>query len=111
MFKGLPASLVILGMRFRVKYYPGPVDDLKEDEFGDTDGANRLIRINLKRHNSETEIFATLFHEACHAALYVSGQTSGLGKREEAIIMALEHALFPLIQQRKIRPGKNSKRK
>lgn len=40
----------------------------------------------------------TLFHEALHAALYVSGQSERLSpKQEESLVVALEHSLWPLV--------------
>jgi hypothetical protein len=41
---------------------------------------------------------SVLFHEVIHAAIYLSGNSEGLSSaREEGLVLALEHALFPLI--------------
>jgi hypothetical protein len=40
----------------------------------------------------------TLFHESIHAALYFSGAAEGLTmSKEESIVLALEHGLWPLL--------------
>lgn len=41
---------------------------------------------------------SVFFHEVLHAAIYLSGNSEGLSQsREESIVIALEHAIFPMI--------------
>ena len=87
-----PRVVVVLGHKIKIRTV-----EYLEDEGTDLLGA----------FNAETlTIFllkcpqwrSVLFHEITHCALYLSGASEGLSNsREEAIVLALEHALYPLI--------------
>ena len=89
--KRFPRSITILGHKISVK-----VVEHLEDEGNELLGA----------FNAETKTIylvkgcdkSVLFHEACHAAIYLSGNSEGLSaSKEEALVLALEHAIFPLV--------------
>lgn len=86
-------SIEILGRRWSIKrtkrlVYGGTVCD------GVTipDTFTIKIRSGLK----DDAFAATLFHELCHAALFMTGQSQMLSdEQEEAIVRAIEHGLAP----------------
>lgn len=86
--KALPKSIIVFGIVFSVEIS----SELGEHTMGETDGYNRTIKINPNQ--SEEQLHSTLFHEALHAILHVSGLTALLTTGlEEGIVMALEAAL------------------
>lgn len=92
---GLPETITILGCTYKVE-----VTDLPDDEYGETLGYERIIKI-AKNHDV-SNVQRTLFHEAVHAALHTSGCTALLHeKQEEAIVMAMEHAFSDYIDMDK----------
>lgn len=89
----LPTSLTIMGCQFAV--YNA---SLGGDTYGETEGIERTIKVDLAKHHSQEQVASTLFHEVIHAVLHVSGQSELLkGKQEEALVVALEHGLSPII--------------
>lgn len=100
-----PKQITLLGQTWRVL-----IEERDEDDprcFGATDLYARTITLYTEPHERYPQrgtIQATLFHEATHAALASSGAGALLGDgeddgAEEALVTALEHALFPLIAQ------------
>lgn len=56
----------------------------------------RLIRVT-----DNAQWFETLFHEMLHASLYISGTAKKLSaKQEEAMVLAIEELLAPLLRLR-----------
>lgn len=91
MNKRRPASITILGYIFEIKY----VDDMPDGQHGEMDADKKVIKINTNSQGEE--LHATLFHEATHAALFLTGWNERLGEQEEeALVRALEHSLAPL---------------
>lgn len=92
----LPTKLQIAGITFKVKYVPDLASETHPGQlYGDCDVDERVIRINKVLHKTAGEYRATLLHESLHAALRVTGWAEVLGdKQEEALIQALENALF-----------------
>lgn len=79
--------LNILGVPFEVV-----LADLEDGTYGETDGHARKILIN--RNQPKSLVMSTLFHEAIHAILHVTGHTELLThQQEEALVIALESAL------------------
>lgn len=92
----LPKTIKILGRNFEINYKP----NLKEEDgnylYGETFG--RDLRIDINSSISLQMQKDTLFHEAIHAALEVSGLTGLLDdKLEEAIVTCLEHAFAHIV--------------
>ncbi len=88
----------ILGHTFNIKYISQKqIDKGQPDKiYGDCDVYNREIRI-LKTLAPDI-LKATLLHECFHAILGISGQAEMLTEgQEEAIVIALEHGLGPII--------------
>lgn len=75
---------------------------LKKNEFGKCKPSKKLIQIDPEKHDTQDEVDATLLHETIHAALFISGITNVIKteEEEEAIVVALEHALHPLYRRR-----------
>jgi hypothetical protein len=89
----LPEFVIILGCKFSVSDVV-----LSDNTYGETDGTERTIKVDLHKHTSQEQVTSTLFHEMIHAVLHVSGQSELLrGKQEEALVVALEHGLMPNI--------------
>lgn len=88
-----PRVVYVLGKKIRVRV----VKCLEADDI-DLLGAfnsDTMTIFLLKRSNWRT----VLLHEICHAGLYISGASEGLTVyKEESIVLALEHALFPFIE-------------
>ena len=88
----LPKKIKVLGIEFEIK-----LCTLK-DEFGDCTIDTRLIRVD--KHQGLDQALITVWHEAIHAALAVSGlnellaPTDGL---EEAIVRCLEHSFADIV--------------
>ena len=92
----IPATIEILGVEFKVK-----VVKLK-GVYGDCDTDKRVIRLDSSLSKSDRE--RTLFHEAIHAALRVSGFAELLSdeKQEEALTVMLENAFSRAIDVEKL---------
>ena len=96
-------ALKILGQTWHVKVEKQDDDDVRC--FGETDVYARVITIYSEPHKKYPQRGSwqsTLFHEAIHAALASSGAGAFVKEedgREEALVTALEHALWPLIEQ------------
>ena len=93
----LPEKIIVLGQEFTVKLSP----DMMEGDYGNCLGMEYLIKISDKL---SPEIAAqTLFHEAIHAAFYVSGIAEIVtNKQEEAIVVMIENAFRHIIDIQKL---------
>lgn len=97
----LPGSVTILGETFVVR-----ACKLPKNLQGDCDIGKREVRIkeSLPPHLQ----YQTLWHEMVHAALGISGVAEMLAtaegdcRMEEAVVVALEHALFPYCSFREL---------
>ena len=91
--KTLPKSIIIAGHSFSVE------EMLLEDKHGECDVAGRKIRINSE---SSLEMkWHTLFHEVLHAVLGIAGLSEILEEKvEEAVVLSLDHLLWPLVEFR-----------
>jgi hypothetical protein len=90
----VPVSLPMLGRSVQIKY----VAELGGD-YGHADPPTFTIKIAIKEHSSAAEVFSTLLHEMLHIALGTTGQAELFkGGGEEALVVALENALAPLVQ-------------
>ena len=93
----LPRSVTVCGYKFKVC----TGTDLKEDGkevWGTCDTDEKVITIDSSRPIKEQR--QILLHEVIHAILFLTGNNEMLsedGKQEEAIVIALEHGLYPLI--------------
>lgn len=89
--------LQILGIPYTVKFVKTP-----SDCFGETFEDRREIEIYLKTHEEfpkKGNTKSTLFHECIHVALVETGLVELIDKKlEEAICVAIENAVFPLIR-------------
>lgn len=92
-----PKTIQILGTEFRIEY----TTKLPKDDYGDTVGNDRVIRVKSRLRGEIAK--STLIHEILHAIFHVSGQSEILAKHdesgqlEEALVVALEHGLTPII--------------
>lgn len=96
----LPAYLIILGRKWSVTVEE---EDLEEATcFGKTDTHAQTITIYARPHElwpARGTQWSTLFHEAIHATLQVSGVGALLpGGKEEAVCVAMEHGLWPVVE-------------
>lgn len=93
--EALPRAISILGREFSVA-----VTNLKHLH-GDMDDDKSLIRIH--QNLSIEEARTTLFHEAVHAAFFVSGHKEMLKEeQEEAIVRMIEHAFYKIVEVEKL---------
>ena len=102
--KSLPTKINIFGKTVSVVRV-----EMKDGEFGEYEQHKRIIKINKK--SAQEEAFETLFHEAIHAALHISGLSAMLpvDKKvdlEEAIVTCLENAFSDAIDVDKLRVEK-----
>jgi hypothetical protein len=89
-----------MGSVFTIKYVTEMKDeDGTDNNFGETLGDERTIKINLTNHNSDDEIERTLLHEIIHATLFMGGQNENLGDREEGVVRCLENGLSQLYKR------------
>lgn len=101
----LPKEVIILGRKWTIKVEEQY--DEEPDTFGATDDNEMVITLYTNPHEDYPQrgtIKSTFFHECLHAALKSSGTGALLNEpnndgREEALVTALEHALWPLIEQ------------
>lgn len=88
--KKLPKTVAVAGTELEIDIRP------KFEHMGEFLHDRRTIVINGS-YPLEAQ-WQTLFHETLHAALYLSGQAEGLtGAKEEAIVIAIENSLWPII--------------
>lgn len=93
-----PEQLVILGRLFDVKWGRDEMPDDSREDYGHTEPEARRILINTEMCAYESEVEATLLHEAVHASLALSGVESLIDEKlDEAIATCLENALYPLL--------------
>lgn len=102
----LPSEIIVLGKLFKVIRC-----EMKEEEYGETDGHGGTIRIKSNLTQQEAE--DTLVHEIIHAALHTSGLTAILERCggenvdiEEAIVICLENALAFAVDINKFKADK-----
>lgn len=94
----LPRKVEIFGKEFDIV-----ITNLK-GLHGDCDTAKGVIRIH--QNCSIESARSTLFHEAIHAALAVSGQNEMLREdQEEALVRMLEHAFYRIVNVDKLDVG------
>lgn len=105
-------TLDVLGRTWSVSFAEMDEDDLAC--FGATtveDHSIHLYRRPHRKHPARGPIEQTLLHEVIHAALCSGGLNALLpGGKEEAVVVALEHALWPLIQSGWFQAGALKKR-
>ena len=89
--KRMPKSVTVLGHKINIKVVEH-LDDDGQELLGAFNAETKTIFLSKGCDKS------VLLHEVIHAAIYLSGNSEGLSaNREEAIVLALEHALFPLL--------------
>lgn len=87
-----PRSVTVCGHKIAVKVSEH-LDDDGTDLLGAFNSETKTIYL-LKGCNWKS----VLLHEITHAALYLTGASEGLTlSKEESLVLALEHALGPLI--------------
>lgn len=96
-----PTSVTLLGARWSVVL--AARNEASLEDFGETDYSSQTITLFTDPHQwwpAKGSLRQTLLHECIHAALATSGHGELVGeKQEEALTIALEQALHPLIQQ------------
>lgn len=90
----LPEKISVLGRVFDIK-----VTNLK-GLYGDCTPQKGIIRLSQSQTLEEAK--ATLFHEAVHAALFVSGMNELLGEKEEALVRCFEHTFSHIVDINKL---------
>lgn len=96
----LPKTIMIFGKEFKVI-----VTSLK-GLHGDCNIGNLTIRIH--QNLTKEEALSTLFHEAIHASLGISGLNEMLTEnQEEAIVRMLEHAFADIVDITKLSKEQN----
>lgn len=93
--KRAPRVVTVLGTKIQVRTF-------KHLELDGHDLLGRFesdkMQISLLKRD---EWRSVLWHEMAHAALFLSGAGEGLtASKEEAIVLVIEHALFPFINGR-----------
>jgi hypothetical protein len=86
------------GYPWQIVIEPGLCDEEKGLVQGETDVVHRIIKLNgdLPPHIQ----LQTLWHECIHAALYITGKSELMDHmQEEALVLALEYSLYPLIPE------------
>jgi hypothetical protein len=97
-------KIPIMGIPFTITF-PVKVDK-KDNHVGESDGTERTIKV--KKSLTDDVKRSTLLHEILHSILYVTGQAENLTeKQEEAIVLALEHGLDPLVTLKEEYIGKS----
>lgn len=90
----LPTAISVLGQDFEIVDKKLASADGEEENYGECDGGEATIYIDLSKHKSQEQVESTLLHETLHAALYISGQSEHMSeKQEEGVVVALENAL------------------
>ena len=98
--KKIPTKIKIFGRTIKVVRA-----ELKEHEFGEYEQHKYLIKISKKSDYEEAR--QTLFHEAIHAALHISGLSEMIPQEEkqdleEAIVICLENAFSDIVDIEKL---------
>ena len=93
--KKLPTKINILGREIKVLR-----EEMKEGEFGEYEQHRYIIKVNKK--SDYNEAMQTIFHEAVHAAIHISGLSQILPQNdfmdvEEAIVTCFENAFSDAI--------------
>jgi hypothetical protein len=88
----------------RVVYVSGKKLRVRVVKYLEADGHDLLGAFNSESMTifllSRSNWRSVLFHEMLHAALYISGASEGLTyNKEESIVLALEHAMFPFFER------------
>jgi len=90
-----------MGARYKLHYFSNIKTGDGDNIFGDTDKNKKLIRIDLKYCKSDSMLTSTLLHEFIHAILGQTGLDNLLTDEvEEAIVVAIENGLAPLVDFR-----------
>jgi len=77
-----------------VEFYP-LLEDSDGNNYGETEIHEKTIKISLTHNDNKKKLQTTLFHEIIHAALGEGGVSQLLtSDQEEAVVVALENALF-----------------
>jgi len=93
-FKAPPKSIMVMGHRIKVTVKANLMDGDSELE-GYFDYSKRTIFLSLR----SPCLRSTLLHEVLHSVLYFSGHSTHLSAAdEEALVLALEHGLMPLLK-------------
>jgi hypothetical protein len=88
-----PRVVTILGHKIKVRIIPY-LEDSGQELYGAWNYDEKTIYLQ-----KGCDWPSVLLHECCHAAFSLSGCGEGLTMaREEQIVIALEHALLPLIK-------------
>lgn len=99
MAKKLPEHVYPCGVEYTVT-----LEHMDCDDYGETEGDLRVIRINTNPKRGEH--FRTLFHEYIHAVFYSTGLAQVIKSRggdlEEAIVIAIEEHVFRMIDTNKL---------
>lgn len=92
----IPTHIMILGKKIRTRKPKKLVDESGQELFGLFDHDKMIIYVSKsKDHN----IHSTFLHEILHAILFISGHNETLEhEQEEAIIRAIEHGLYPILE-------------
>ena len=98
----LPKTVLVLGTPFRQVFSSTdaegkPWETPDNKSYGETDGNERMIRYNPNQ--TADQLHSTRVHELCHAILHCAGLAELLDEKvEEAIVVALEHGIAPLMR-------------
>lgn len=91
--------LIILGQTWTVIYVESLTEGSEAPVYGSTDIDRRIIKIATAVNNTPALLQSTLLHEVIHAVLGIAGVSAMLTERtEEAIVLALESGLSPLVR-------------
>lgn len=94
----VPVRIPLLGKIAKIQYPDILTDESGQALNGETMPDSNLIRIAKQHHANDTDLFATLFHELLHLALHYSGHAEMFeAKQEEALVLALEMGMAPLL--------------
>lgn len=95
-WKKYPKKLSVMGVEYKVSY----PEKLDCGSAGETCVNSRTMRISKAENETPEKVMRTLCHEYLHALLHVTGQTEFLDeKREESLVVALEHGIEGLFKQ------------
>jgi hypothetical protein len=92
----IPTHIIILGKKIKIKKPRKLVDELGQELFGLFDHDKMVIHVSQSKDHNK---YSTFLHEILHAILFISGHNETLEhEQEEAIIRAIEHGLFPILE-------------
>lgn len=96
----VPVQMMIGGKKIRIDYpdvIPGDTPE-EGDLSGDSQVLGGRIRISKTQNKSPEAVLHTIFHEALHMAIGITGHSEILvAKQEEALVYAIESMLAPLL--------------